>query len=190
MLKLKIYANENMQMPERICEADNTIKLLDPYLLESPMTNIYKGIYGRLRRAARYMGIPMWGVLRNKAFQSSAYLADQIVKLGLGEWLYFDSDLFDPKKAISRERGTHNPGGPLQESAKAKLSAAHKLRCQNMTEEEKAERSRRYREGWRKRRERLEAKKKAAEQNAYQQKLIASGRAPASQDEIPEWFKM
>jgi hypothetical protein len=35
-----------------------------------------------------------------------------------------------------------------------------------------------------------EAEKKAAEQNEYQQKLIASGRAPASQDEIPDWFKM
>ena len=190
MLKIKIYANENMQMPERVLEADNTMALLDPYLLESPMTNIYKGTYGRLRRAARYMGIPMWGIMRNKAFQSSAYLADQIVKLGLGEWIYFDSDLFDPKKAISRERASHDTKYLMTENTRAKLSAVHKLRCQNMTEEEKAERSRRYKEGWRKRRERLEAEKKAAEQNAYQQKLIASGRAPASPDEIPEWFKM
>lgn len=198
MLKLKIYANENLQIPETVMEADNTVDLIDPVLLESPMTGHYKGIYGRLRRAARYTGLPMWGVLRNKAYQSSAFLVDQMVKNGLAEWIEFDAELFNPANAVHRKRQKQMDNN----QAKARIGRNEYLA--NMSDEEKASWGAAISAGWAKWREKKlvetplpEAEKLRLAEERKQKRLerklarqIASGRVPASADEIPEWFKM
>ena len=206
MLKLKIYANENLQIPETVMEADNTVDLIDPVLLSSPMTGHYKGIYGRLRRAARYTGLPMWGVLRNKAYQSSAFLIDQMVKNGLAEWLEFDAELFNPAEAILRKR--------KKQIADSKEKACSRRReyFSNMTEEDRARWGAAVSAGWAKSRAKKlaetaetaetetlidEAEKLRLAEERKQKRLerklarqIASGRVPASAEEIPDWFKM
>lgn len=242
MLRLKIYKNELLQMPETELAGENTTELLDPYLTQCQLTKQYKTIYGRLRRAARYAGIPMWGILRNKALQSSAFLADQMVKLGMAEWLEFNEDQFNPRKAIGHmrnqrlnqepkteehleklrqshavmyqnmteeqkakrnaalkagwERRRANPDAPkivkqpMTEEHRVNLKAAKQKQFATMTEEQKAERSAALKAGWAKRRERLAAEAEAKKQEEYRQKLIAAGRLPASDDQIPAWFKM
>ena len=198
MLKLKIYANENLQIPERVMEADNTVDIIDPVLQESPMTGHYKGIYGRLRRAARYTGLPMWGVLRNKAYQSSAFLVDQMVRNELAEWIEFDAELFDPAKAILRKRKKQIFDNREKSNEKRRETIA------NMSAEDRARWGAAISAGWAKRRakklaempvdevEKLrlaeERKQKRLEKKLARQ--IASGRVPASAEEIPEWFKM
>lgn len=198
MLKLKIYANENLQIPETVMEADNTVDLIDPVLQKSPITGHYKGIYGRLRRAARYTGLPMWGVLRNKAYQSSAFLVDQMVKNELAEWVEFDAELFDPAKAILRKRKKQILDSREKSNEKRRETIA------NMSAEDRARWGAAISAGWAKRRakklaempvdevEKLrlaeERKQKRLEKKLARQ--IASGRVPASAEEIPEWFKM
>ena len=240
MLQLKIYKNELLQMPETQLTGNNTMELMDPYLMQCPLTAKYQTIYGRLRRAARYAGIPMWGILRNKALQSSAFLADQMVKLGMAEWLEFDEDLFNPRSAIGKMRNSRlnrtpkteehleklrqshavmyqgmteedkakrsaalkagwerrranpeaTPKKPMSEEHRAKCSEATKRRFASMTEEEKAEYRAKLKAGWARRRERLAAEAEAKKQEEHRQKLIAAGRLPASDDQIPDWFKM
>jgi hypothetical protein len=198
MLKLKIYANENLQIPETVMEADNTVDLIDPVLQESPLTGHYKGIYGRLRRAARYTGLPMWGVLRNKAYQSSAFLVDQMVRNELAEWIEFDAELFAPAKAILRKRKKQILDSREKSNAKRRETIA------NMSAEDRARWGAAISAGWAKRRakklaempvdevEKLrlaeERKQKRLEKKLARQ--VASGRVPASSEEIPEWFKM
>lgn len=198
MLKLKIYANENLQIPETVMEADNTVDLIDPVLLESPATGHYKGIYGRLRRAARYTGLPMWGVLRNKAYQSSAFLVDQMVRNKLAEWIEFDAELFDPAKAILQKRKKQTADSMEKAHAKRRETIA------NMSAEDRARWGAAISAGWAKRREKKlaempvdeveklrlaeERKQKRLEKKLARQ--IASGRVPASAEEIPDWFKM
>jgi hypothetical protein len=198
MLKLKIYANENLQTPEMVMEADNTVDLIDPVLLSSPMTGHYKGIYGRLRRAARYTGLPMWGVLRNKAYQSSAFLVDQMVRNGLAEWIEFDAELFNPAEALRRKQRKQIADN------QAKVQAGRLKYFANMTDEDRARWGAAISAGHAKSRakklaempvdevEKLrlaeERKQKRLEKKLARQ--IASGRVPASADEIPEWFKM
>lgn len=198
MLKLKIYANENLQIPETVMEADNTVDLIDPVLQESPMTGHYKGIYGRLRRAARYTGLPMWGVLRNKAYQSSAFLVDQMVRNELAEWIEFNAELFSPAAAILRQRKKQTADSMGKAHAKRRETIA------NMSAEDRARWGAAISAGWAKRREKKlaempvdeveklrlaeERKQKRLEKKLARQ--IASGRVPASAEEIPEWFKM
>lgn len=198
MLKLKIYANENLQIPETEMEADNTVDLIDPVLLESPATGHYKGIYGRLRRAARYTGLPMWGVLRNKAYQSSAFLVDQMVKNGLADWIEFDAELFDPANAVHRKRQKQ------MDNNQAKAQAGRLEYFATMTEDDRARWGAAVSAGHAKSRakklaempidetEKLrlaeERKQKRLEKKLARQ--IASGRVPASAEEIPDWFKM
>ena len=179
-------------------EADNTVDIIDPVLQESPMTGHYKGIYGRLRRAARYTGLPMWGVLRNKAYQSSAFLVDQMVRNELAEWIEFDAELFDPAKAILRKRKKQIFDNREKSNEKRRETIA------NMSAEDRARWGAAISAGWAKRRakklaempvdevEKLrlaeERKQKRLEKKLARQ--IASGRVPASAEEIPEWFKM
>lgn len=197
MLKLKIYANEKLQIPETVMEADNTVDLIDPVLMESPMTGHYKGIYGRLRRAARYTGLPMWGVLRNKAYQSSAFLVDQMVKNGLAEWIEFNSELFDPANAVHRKRQKQ------MDNNQKKAQAGRLEYFAKMTEDDRARWGAAVSAGWAKSRAKKlaepidEAEKLRLAEERKQKRLerklarqIASGRVPASAEEIPEWFKM
>jgi hypothetical protein len=198
MLKLKIYANENLQIPETVMEAENTVDLIDPVLLSSPMTGHYKGIYGRLRRAARYTGLPMWGVLRSKAFQSSAFLVDQMVKNGLAEWLIFDAELFDPVKAVRRKRQKQ------MDNNQAKARVGRNKYLANLTAEDREKLGAAISAGHAKRKAKKltkmpidEAEKLRLAEERKQKRLekklarqIASGRVPASADEIPDWFKM
>jgi hypothetical protein len=241
MLRLKIYKNELLLMPEVELTGNNTMELMDPYLRQCPLTAKYQTIYGRLRRAARYAGIPMWGILRNKAMQSSAFLVDQMVKLGMAEWLEFNEEEFNPRTAIGKMRNTRlnqhpkteehleklrqshavmyknmteeqkekrsaalkagwakrreNPNSPpikkeITPEHRANIKAAKQKQFAEMTEEQKAERSAALKAGWAKRRERLAAEAEAKKQEEYRQKLIAAGRLPASDDQIPAWFKM
>lgn len=242
MLKLKVYANENLQMPEKILAGENMIEVLDPYLKESPRTKQYTTPFGRLRRAARYAGIPMWGILRNKALQSGAFLADQMVKVGMAEWVEFNEEQFNPQKAIGAmrnkrlntkprtaehnakllqgQRAFHanvteekkaalnaakragwakrreNPNAPKiikppqTEELRKKISETRKKQFAAMTEEQKAERSAKLKAGWAARRDRLAAEAEAKRQEEHRQKLIAAGRLPANDEQIPEWFKM
>lgn len=197
MLKLKIYANENLQITETVMEADNTVDLIDPVLLGSPMTGHYKGIYGRLRRAARYTGLPMWGVLRNKAYQSSAYLIDQMVRNGLAAWLEFDADLFNPANALRRKQQKQIADN------QAKAQAGRLEYFANMTDDDRARWGAAVSAGWAKRKAKKlaeplsEAEKQRLAEERKQKRLerklarqIASGRVPASAEEIPDWFKM
>lgn len=155
MLKIKIYATDALQMPEVVLEGKNTIELLDQYMLDSPVIGQYKTIYGRQRRTARYLGIPLWGVVRDKRLQTNAYLTDQMVKLGLAEWIEFNEDEFDPRKAIAAMRAKANPH-PRTEEDKRRISAQQKARFAAMTPEEKAKHSELMRAGWRRRAERTD----------------------------------
>ena len=191
MLKLKVCANEALQMPETICEGRTTIELLDPYLLQSPVVGGYKIIYGRLRRAARYTGVPMWGIQKNKALQSSAYLADAFVKHGLAEWVEFDEAAFNPATALSVVRNTHT------EETRKKAHDTRRKTLAEQTPEERAAWGGAIKEGWARRKkqlteeeiEKLKQERKAKRLAKKLEKAIAEGRAPASADEVPEWFK-
>lgn len=191
MLKLKIFANEALQMPETICEGRTTVELLDPYLLQSPVVGGYKIIYGRLRRAARYTGIPMWGIQKNKALQSSAYLADALVRHGLGEWIEFNESEFNPATALSAVRNTHTAETRKQAHATRRETLAL------MSPEEKAAWGEAIREGHARKKKQLteeEIEKLKQERRAKRlakklEKAIAEGRVPASADEVPDWFK-
>lgn len=184
MLKVKIYANEALQIPETVMEADNTVELIDPVLLSSPATGHYKGIYGRLRRAARYTGLPMWGVLRNKAYQSSAFLVDQMVKNGLAEWLEFDAELFNPANAVHRKRQKQ------MDNNQAKAQAGRLEYFATMTEDDRARWGAAISAGRAKSKAKKLAELAEKKEEKKQARRIASGRVPASADEIPEWFKM
>ena len=242
MLKLKVYANENLQMPETELVGENMIEVLDPYLKQCPRTMQYSTPFGRLRRAARYAGIPMWGIMRNKALQSGAYLADQMVKMGMAEWIEFNEEQFNPQKAIGAmrnkrlntkprtaehnakllqgQRAFHanvtkekkealnaaksagwakrreNPDAPKitkppqSDEHRKKCSEIKKARYAAMTEIQKAERSAKLKAGWAARKVRMAAEAEAKKQEEYRQKLIAAGRLPANDEQIPEWFKM
>lgn len=182
MLRLKIYANEKLEMPEMILEGINTIKLMTPYFMASPKTNKYTTAYGRVRRAARYAGLPMWGIINGKNAQNCAFFADQMVKENLAEWLEWHEEEFNPQKATSAERARHVPKGRNVDRNK-KTSIAMKKVFQNISPERKAEWNAAKREGWRKRKERIEEEKK-------NQRKIDSGRLPKPGEIIPDWMKM
>lgn len=184
MLKLKIYTNEILQVPETVCEGINTMELIDPWLKSSPVVGKYKIIFGRCRRACRYLNIPLWGVQKGKALQSTAYLAMQLVQNGLAEWVEFNEDEFDPAKAavaIRLENSKNSHLKPLSEQSLKQKSESMKrawarrhAMLAEMTEEEKEKLKQ----------ERLE--KRLAKKLA---KAIAEGRVPADAADVPDWFK-
>ena len=184
MLKLKIYANEILQMPETVCEGANTMELIDPYLLQSPVVGHYKIIFGRCRRACRYLNIPLWGVQKGKALQSTAYLAMQLVQNGFAEWVEFNEDEFDPAKAavaIRMENSKNSHLKPLSEQSLKQKSESMKrawARRHAMLVEMSEEERQKLKQ------ERLE--KRLAKKQA---KAIAEGRVPADAAEVPDWFK-
>lgn len=183
MLKLKVYANENLQMPEKILTGVNTVELLDPYLIESPVTGKYTTLYGRYRRTARYTGVPLWGIERGKSLQNCAFIIDNWVKLGLAEWMEFHEEEFNPRKAIIAIRSVRLNQGPRTEAHAKAISVALKKKIEEMTEEQKAEWNAAKSEGWKKRKEKQAADKKT-------QRKIDSGRLPKPGEILPDWMKL
>lgn len=182
MLKIKIKEQPALGMPETILEAENTLKLLEPYL-EQANVKTYKTIYGRLRRAAMAMGVPVWGILRNKAFQSSAFLCDQMVQLGLAEWIIFNSEDFDPRVAKSKYRSANLGDREKPEDFRQKQSEIKKNYYATLPQEMRTEFNQRMRDGWARRRERLAQEKENKNKKA-------AGKLPPSPDAVPDWFVM
>ena len=186
MLKIKIKAQPALEMPETILEAEDTLKLLEPYLAQANVKK-YKTIYGRLRRAAMAIGVPVWGILRNKAYQSSAFLCDQMVQLGLAEWIIYNSDDFNPKNALNKKRSLNLGDRKKSEEFRKNLSENKKKFYANMSEERRLAFSQKMREVAIER-----IKKKAAEKAETKKEKAkkAAGKLPPSQEAIPDWFIM
>ena len=187
MLKLKVYANENLQMPEKVLTGVNTVELLDPYLIESPVTGKYTTLYGRYRRTARYTGVPLWGIERGKSLQNCAFIIDNWVKLGLAEWMVFIEEEFDPRKAICKIRSDIlKKQKPKTLEHIANATAGLRKFHATVSAERKAEINAAKREGWKKRRERLAA----ADVDKKTQRKIDSGRLPKPGEILPDWMKL
>ena len=101
----------------------------------------------------------MWGIIRNKALQSGAYLADQMVKIGMAEWIEFNEEQFNPQKAIGAMRNKRLNTKPRTTEHAAKLLQSQRAFHANVSQEKKEELNAAKSAGWAKRRETPDAPK-------------------------------
>ena len=145
MLRLKIMKNEILQTAEMTVEGVNAMEILTPWLNSSPVLAQYITFYGKMRRAARYTGIPVAGIPNNKRMQGAVYLIDRMTKTGMAMWLEYDEDMLDIRKSIGAMRGK-NAGQNLSAEtlvrrgdAIAEGHARRRERLAQMSAEERAE---------------------------------------------------
>ena len=136
MLKLKIYPNENLNIPEMELQADDVIELLKPYL-DKIHVELKKDVIEDTLTRKRFIKIGV-NVKEHYKYQKKYYnycfLAKYLVENNQAEWLEYDADLLDPQKALGALRRKMTPKGVY---IKEKISAGRKAFLASLTPEEK-----------------------------------------------------
>lgn len=135
MLKLKIYPNDNLNIPEMELQADDVVELLNPFL-DKIQVDVAKQITAETMLRKRFIKLGV-NVKENFKYQKKYYnycfLAKYLVENNLATWLEYDEDSLDPKKAARLYKNKFI----ISRKTKEKRIAGRKQFLANLTPEEK-----------------------------------------------------
>jgi hypothetical protein len=154
MIRFRIYRNETLNLPEIIIAGETSLDAIREYVGRVNSVQHFKGFATKLRRIAKMIGLPTWGVIYCKDRQSASWFIDQLDKNKLGEWIEYDKNGFIPELAKLKvaARVGHTSSNAERN---AKIAKAHTERHKHMTEAQKQEWRNQLKRGWEKRREKI-----------------------------------
>ena len=136
MLKLKIFGDKNLDIPEMELQADDVIDLLTPYL-DKIKIELKKDVIEETLTRKRFIKIGI-NVKEDYKYQKKYYnycfLAKYLVENNKAMWLEYDADLLEPANAL---RALRRKLVPNDEKSKEKRIAARKAFLTNLTPEDK-----------------------------------------------------
>lgn len=182
MLKLRFFANNRLGSAETIISG-HTAYQITRQLAEAVLQNpAHKGNGAKFKQILKTLELPTWGIIYGKMNQSSAWMLDVLVRQGHAAWIAFDKYEFLPSNAtkiVASEIGST----PKSAESLAKIGAKSRAWQSQMTPEQKAERSRKLKEGWAKRKAMIAAgeivpkKRGPASEEAKRNRWIAQQKA-------------
>lgn len=105
MLKLKVFANKELNLPEMILEGNNSIELLDFYINNVPAgKKNLKSKVAYVDDKLQMLRLDIKKYNTSSLFKKYAILACFLVQNNMATWLEYDIDLLDPKKAANKMR--------------------------------------------------------------------------------------
>ena len=154
MIRFRIYKNDTLCLPEVIISGETSLEALREYIDRVKSVREYKSFATKLKRVAKQIGLPTWGIFYCKDRQSASWMLDQLDKNHLGEWIEYDKNGFIPE--LAKKRVAARVGKTAATASRnAKIGKAHTERHKHMTEEQKQEWRNQLKRGWEKRREKI-----------------------------------
>lgn len=134
MLKIKIYANSELNLPEIELSGNNAKELLEPYLELVPLTKDCITDDAKLRNRLVTLGLDVKNYYkRNNTYFNTSCLAVYLVQTNKAIWLEYNADELNPKLAANKIRANNINN----EKARAKQKQVIQNKFANMTAEEK-----------------------------------------------------
>ena len=137
MLKIKIYANSELNLPEMELFGNNAKELLGPYLELVPLTKDCITDDAKLKNRLVTLGLDVKNYYkRNNTYFNTSCLAVYLVQTNKAIWLEYNADELNPKLAAKSVR-LENVKKTKSTEAIEKQKQTMKNKYANMTTEEK-----------------------------------------------------
>ena len=154
MIRFRIYKNDTLNLPEIIISGETSLDAIREYVGRVESVQHFKAFATKLRRIAKMIGLPTWGIIYCKDRQSASWMLDMFDKNKLGEWIEYDKNGFIPELAklkVAARVGRTSSNAERN----AKIAKAHTERHKHMTEEQKQVWINQLKRGWEKRRAKI-----------------------------------
>ena len=141
MLKIKIYANSELNLPEIELSGNNAKELLYPYLELVPLTKDCITDDAKLKNRLVTLGLDVKNYYkRNNTYFNTSCLAIYLVQTNKAIWLEYNADELNPKLAANQVRANNVQNKEVakkREASRKKQGQTMRDKFANMTAEEK-----------------------------------------------------